>query len=110
MASVNGEIEREAVVAAVARLWQEHLDAEFPAGLRGAELEGIDMVMLDADIAGCVTTWRNNDGSLGRESLRILRHCITELDKVLPLLMEAEEFRYYERLHQLATLTSKTDP
>ncbi|MET8276479.1 MULTISPECIES: hypothetical protein [unclassified Streptomyces] len=110
MASVTGEIEREAVVAAVARLWQEHLDAEFPARLRSAELEGIDMVMLDADIAGCVTTWRNNDGSLEREPLRILRHCITELDKVLPLLTEAEEFRYYERLHQLATLTSQTDP
>ncbi|MFI5635677.1 hypothetical protein ACIA8E_41505 [Streptomyces sp. NPDC051664] len=55
--------------------------------------------MLDSDIAGCVATWRNNDGSLETRPLRILRHCITELDKVLPLLMETEEFRYYERLH-----------
>ncbi|MGY5134287.1 hypothetical protein ACWGJW_18050 [Streptomyces nigrescens] len=36
----------------VARLWQEHLDAKFPAGLRSAELDGSDLVMLDADIAG----------------------------------------------------------
>ncbi|MEU9370604.1 hypothetical protein AB0D71_39315 [Streptomyces avermitilis] len=107
MASVNGEIERNAVAA---RLWQDHLDAEFPTRLRGAELEGIDMVMLDADIAGCVTTWRNNDGSLETKHLRILRHCITELDKVLPLLTQVEEFRYYERLYQLATLTSQSDP
>ncbi|MCX5563493.1 hypothetical protein [Streptomyces sp. NBC_00038] len=58
---MNGESKREAVVS---RLWQEHLDAEFPAGLRGAELAGIDMVLLDADIAGCVTTWRGNGGFL----------------------------------------------
>ena len=104
---MNGETERKAVVA---RLWQDHLDTEFPARLRGAELEGIDMVLLDAGIAGCVTTWRNNGGSLEAEPLRILRDCITELDTVLPLLTQVEEFRYYERLHQLATLTSQTGP
>ncbi|MEV6056995.1 hypothetical protein [Streptomyces sp. NPDC052107] len=96
--------------AVVARLWQEHLDAKFPAGLRGAELDGIDLVMLDADIAGCVTTWRNNGGFLDVERLRILRDCITEFDKVLPLLVDTEELRYYKRLHQLATITSQIDP
>ncbi|WP_405987952.1 hypothetical protein [Streptomyces sp. NBC_00986] len=104
MTSVNGDIEREAVVA---RLWQEHLDAEFPAALRGAELQGVDMVLIDAGIAGCMTTWRGNGGFLDVERLRILRHCVTELDTVLPLLTEPEELRYYERLHQLATLTSQ---
>ncbi|MGW4519441.1 hypothetical protein ACWEO4_48220 [Streptomyces sp. NPDC004393] len=94
----------------VARLWQEHQDADFPAGLRGAELDGIDLVMLDADIAGCVTTWRSNGGFLDAERLRILRDCITELDNVLPLLMDAEELRYYKRLHRLATITSQIDP
>lgn len=66
--------------------------------------------MLDADVAGCVTTWRNNGGFLDAERLRILRDCITELDKVLPLLMNAEELRYYKRLHRLATITSRIDP
>ncbi|MGW1985025.1 hypothetical protein ACWCPJ_21660 [Streptomyces collinus] len=42
-----------------ARLWQEHRAAEFPACLRGAEFEGIDMVMLDADTAGCTSAWVN---------------------------------------------------
>ncbi|OKK02933.1 hypothetical protein AMK26_23730 [Streptomyces sp. CB03234] len=107
MVPVNGEIEREALVA---RLWQEHLDAPFPARLRGAELEGIDMVMLDADIAGCVSTWRDNGGSLDAWRYQVLRDCISELDKILPHLMEAEDLRYYERLHQLATLTSQTAP
>ncbi|WP_051927098.1 hypothetical protein [Streptomyces durhamensis] len=101
----------ESEYEAVARLWHEHLDAEFPAGLRGAERDGIDLVMLDADIAGCVTTWHDNGGFLDAERLRILRHCITELDKVLPLLMNAEELRYYMRLHRLATrLTVRPTP
>ncbi|MFE4959471.1 hypothetical protein ACFRCW_37160 [Streptomyces sp. NPDC056653] len=32
--------------AGVACLWQEHLEAEFPARRRGAELAGIDMVWM----------------------------------------------------------------
>ncbi|WP_327399094.1 hypothetical protein OG194_02245 [Streptomyces sp. NBC_01288] len=100
---MNGDSEREAVVA---RLWQEHLDTEFPARLRGAELEGVDMVMLDMSIAGCVSTWRGNGGFPDAGRLHILRDRVTELDEVLPLLMDVEELQYYERLRHLATLTS----
>ncbi|WP_197287695.1 hypothetical protein [Streptomyces apocyni] len=81
MFPVGGEIKREAVVA---RLWQDHLDAEFPARLRGAELESIDMVVLDVDVVSCVTTWRNGGGSPDAERRLILHNCITKLDKVLP--------------------------
>ncbi|MEU8919240.1 hypothetical protein [Streptomyces nigrescens] len=42
--------------ANVARLWQEHLSAAFPADVRGAEPGDIDIVLLDAAIAGCVST------------------------------------------------------
>ncbi|GGV20548.1 hypothetical protein GCM10010260_70630 [Streptomyces filipinensis] len=104
-------VSEESEYEAVAPLWQEHLDAEFPAALRGAELDGIDLVMLDADIAGCVSTWCGNGGFLDAERLRTLRRCVTELDKVLPLLMNAEELRYYKRLHRLAThLTVRPTP
>ncbi|AWN24917.1 hypothetical protein [Streptomyces sp. NEAU-S7GS2] len=106
MISVSEESEYEVV----ARLWQEHLDAKFPAGLRGAELDGSDLVMLDAAIAGCVTTWRSNGGVLDAKRLRILRDCISELDTVLPLLMDEKELHYYKRLHRLATITSQVDP
>ncbi|GAA2344689.1 hypothetical protein OHT20_36340 [Streptomyces caniferus] len=87
---------------AAARLWQEHLDAPFPAGLRGVELAGIDMVLLDADIAGCVSTWLNNDGFLEGERHGILRDRIEESERVLPLLKETGHLRYHQRLLQLA--------
>jgi hypothetical protein len=67
-------------VAIVARLWQEHWDADFPSGLRGAEpVEGIDMVLLDLNIAGCVHTWLDNGGSLDAKRHRILRNCLAEM-------------------------------
>ncbi|MFJ9242350.1 hypothetical protein [Streptomyces sp. NPDC101776] len=49
-------------------------------------------------------------GARQTKSLRALRRCLTELDVVLPLLTEAEEVRYYERLHRLATLTAQPHP
>ncbi|MFF9817756.1 hypothetical protein [Streptomyces sp. NPDC014006] len=104
MAPVSRENEHRAVVA---RLWQEHLDAKFPAGLRGAELMGIDMVMLDADVAGCVSAWRANSSALDPNRRRILHNCIADLDMVLPVLTTAEDFRYYQRLRHLAVLTSE---
>lgn len=91
-------------------LWQEHLGAAFPAGLRGAEPGGIDIVLLDATIAGCVSTWQNSGGSLDAERHRMLRDCVADLDQVLPLISEAEEVRYCRRLRQLAALTSDSNP
>ncbi|MFA7754242.1 GNAT family N-acetyltransferase [Streptomyces sp. NRRL B-2790] len=74
---------------AVARLWQEHRRAIFPAGVRGADRSGIDMVLLDAETAGCVSTWLGNDGSLGVRGHRILLHCTARLDQILPVLNES---------------------
>lgn len=96
--------------AAVARLWQEHLRARFPAALRGAELAGADMVLLDADIAGCVSVRMNTGEALDAERLGILRDCIADLDRVLPLLGEPEGLGYYRRLRRLALFASAAGP
>ncbi|MEV0173137.1 hypothetical protein AB0I00_18710 [Streptomyces sp. NPDC050803] len=93
--------------ATVLRLWQQHLGAAFPARLRGAELDGIDMVLLDATVAGCVSTWLNNGGFLDAERHRILRDCVQDLERVRPLWTEAEDIRYLGRLGQLAVLVSR---
>lgn len=107
MSRVNSPTEHDAVVA---HLWQEHLHAAFPAGLRGAELAGIDMVLLDAGIAGCVSTWQKNGGVLDAERHRILRDCIADLDQILSLLNETDDLCYCQRLRQLAQLVSNTGP
>ncbi|MGW5371257.1 hypothetical protein ACWER6_31455 [Streptomyces sp. NPDC004009] len=90
-----------------ARLWREHRTCEFPAPLRGAEVEGIDLVMLDADTAGCVHAWIRDGGALDPERGRILRTCVEDLDRVTARISDPAGRRYYERLHRLAVLVAK---
>jgi hypothetical protein len=95
-------------VQKTACLWNEHLQAPFLASLRGAEFAGTDMVLLDAETAGCVVTWLNNGGTLDPERSRILRGCIEDLDRVIPEIAEPAGAQYFERLRQLALLVSET--
>ncbi|MER7682155.1 hypothetical protein [Streptomyces sp. NPDC096934] len=90
--------------AAAARLWQEHVEASFPAGLRGTEPGGIDMVWLDAAVAGCVSTWLSSGGSLDAGRMQILREGVADLDHVVRVITRAEELRYTRRLRELAVL------
>jgi hypothetical protein len=67
----------------IAALWRRHMQWTFPVRLRGEQLAGVDVVMLDADIAGCVTTWLGSTGDLdvGRE--RVLRGCVERLQRLV---------------------------
>lgn len=52
--------------------------------------------MLDADIAGCVTTWLSHGGVLHARRLGILRRRIRALNQVLPELDEADNPRLWQ--------------
>ncbi|SEE48466.1 hypothetical protein SAMN05428954_2763 [Streptomyces sp. 2112.3] len=85
-------------------LWHEHLQAPFPAGLRGAEFGGTDLVLLDADTAGCVLAWLNNGGTLDPERTRVLRSRIEDLGRVIPEVPDSAGIQYCRRLRRLALL------
>jgi hypothetical protein len=104
---VNAADESQVVVA---RLWREFRSEPWPARLNGAELAGIDLVTLDADLAGCVHTWLNNGGLLDARRLRTLNRRIRELEQVLPQLTEADAPRRWQRLHELAQRVSDDSP
>ena len=76
--------------SAVARWYEEYRDAEFPGRFRGEELAGVDLVTLDADIAGCVETWQAGGGRLGGAGRAVLRERLRDLDRVLPLLTDEQ--------------------
>lgn len=97
---------RSGQIQSAALLWQEHRDAEFPANLRGVEVEDIDMVLLDADTAGCASTWINNGGTLDPQRRRILQTRAADLERVIPQISDPSGHRYYQRLHRLALLIS----
>ncbi|WP_211363023.1 hypothetical protein [Streptomyces phaeoluteigriseus] len=86
------------------QLWEEHLRAPFPAGFRGADLAGVDLVLLDAHAAGLVQ--RELRGGLDEEGVAILWACIAGLDKVLPLIGHDGRASYYARLRTMAGVTA----
>ena len=71
----------------IEEIWQEHQGEKFPSGHVGEEIEGIDLALLDADIAGCVETYikrRKLDlkhtailGLLGNSGDTILNYSLT---------------------------------
>lgn len=86
----------------VAALWNEHTRAEFPAGLLGRDVNGVDVVMLDADVAGHVATWGGGGAQkqTDREAKPLSR--LQDLDLVLPAMTSAEA-SYFRRLGAMST-------
>jgi hypothetical protein len=65
------------------------------------EKSGIDLALLDADIAGCVSTFLHNHGKLDDQRRAILRQCRAEIDPVVAAL-DGEARAYYARLLRAA--------
>jgi len=99
-------VSEETVFEAVSRLYQEFMELPFPPGLAGADRAGFDVVMLDADTAGCVFTWIKNGGELEARGRSILLRCIARLDQVMPVLGEADAPEYWHRLYEMARLVA----
>jgi hypothetical protein len=102
MASVN----KETALEAVARLYQEFMALPFPPRLAGADRAGFDLVMLDSDTAAWVFIWLQNGGELEARGRSGLLRCIARLDRVIPVLSEADDPEYWHRLHEMARLVA----
>ncbi|MEU9033146.1 hypothetical protein AB0D46_37750 [Streptomyces sp. NPDC048383] len=97
------------VIAAVRVLWDEHRPASFPRGLAGQDRAGFDLVLVDADIAGCVHTWLDNAGVLDVRLFRVLHWRGSQLTAILTELGEADSPEYWHRLSRMARLVASTD-
>src|SRR5688572_9930185 len=86
-------------------LWKEHVAAPFPKGFRAKDVDGIDFVMLDADIAGCVDTFLER-GNLNLFQTAVLGLCYRHCSYVTPILNK-EGAAYFWRLERLAELVLK---
>jgi hypothetical protein len=90
-------------MATVAQLWTAHSQAAFPGRLWGADVAGVEMVLLDADVAGCVSTWLHDRGILDGQQWDHLAICEQRLIRILPEL-EGFEAEYYQRLLDMTIL------
>lgn len=86
----------------IEELWQEHLGVEFPSGCGGEEVEGIDLVLLDADIAGCIETYLERR-KLDLKHAAILGLCYRDCAVAVKSLNGVAK-DYFLRLEKLAKL------
>ncbi len=85
------------------QLWHDHSNSKFPTGYGGEEIEGIDLVLLDSTVAGCISSFLKNDRQLDLGRTAILGLCYREISIVLRTLKgEAEE--YFTRLESMSKL------
>lgn len=85
----------------VRRLWRMHKAAPFPPQVQAAQVEGVDLVQLDADLAECIIEWIGSGGRLGAERQVVLAQLMAAADLVMPSLPPDERVRY-RRLQRMA--------
>ena len=88
-------------MATIRELWGQHRLAGFPDGLRGAEQQGEDLVLLDADIVGCVQAFLANGDRLDDQRAAVLEVCYQKVSSI-ELSLEGDQRVYFARLRQMA--------
>ena len=84
------------------RLWREHLAASYPDGCSDKDIAGVALVLLDADIAGCVSQCLGG-AHLDPERTALLRRCHGEAVAVTHELRGPAR-DYFERLKRMAAI------
>ncbi|MFF3842576.1 hypothetical protein [Streptomyces sp. NPDC001930] len=88
----------------LARLWEEHGRALYPDSFRGVDVEGVELILLDADVAGLVQ--RELNGGLDDRGIAILWACIADLDKIVPSINSEYCASYFAKLRTMAKLAA----
>ena len=81
-------------------LLNEVKNLQFPSGCAGEEIEGIELVLLDADVVGCADQFYGRFGNLRKPKIEIknaLLSCKKDLEAVLPKLPNNSK-AYFNRL------------
>jgi hypothetical protein len=94
--------------AEVERLWAQHLARPFPPDLRGVAVGDVEVVLLDADIAGFASSWLSS-GRLDRDRQRVLAQCMDEARRLATLLTDSTDAAYFAGLQGLARAVLDAD-
>ncbi|MFI6044233.1 hypothetical protein ACIA8C_21560 [Nocardia sp. NPDC051321] len=84
----------------LAQLWAEHWSAPFPPRCRGVDIENVELVLVDADVAACVSVALSR--ALDDWRRRVLTKCIGDLERIMPHFEDEYEVEYFGRLHDMA--------
>jgi hypothetical protein len=85
----------------ILKLWKQHSAAAFPK--EDKEIDGINVSLLDTEIAGCVHMFIHNGGRLDYQRVLTLRDRLIDLNTII-LFLDKDELDYFNRLRELANL------
>ncbi len=85
--------------------WDQHLETGFPPGAQGVVVDGVDLVRLNADIAGCVDAFVETE-TLDSSQLEILRASVAEANRILPQI-SADAKAYFHYLEVIARAVAR---
>ncbi|MDX2544739.1 hypothetical protein ACOT81_20185 [Streptomyces sp. WI04-05B] len=89
----------------LAQVMAGHMARPFPSGFRGLDVQGQDMVLLDADIYGLAAVVR--EGPLGEQNRAALTRLTTAFGRVLPAIDDEYAAEYYTHVRDMAVLTAE---
>ncbi|MFD4866053.1 hypothetical protein [Streptomyces sp. NPDC058412] len=87
------------------RLWEDHRRALYPDGFRGVDIDGVELILLDANVAGLVYTELTH--GLDDSGIAHLWGCIADLDKAVPLINEEYCAGYFTNLRTMARVAAE---
>lgn len=92
------------VDSGVKALWAAHQRTPFPSAARGTEVNGVDLVLLDSLVAGCVSSLLDANAVPDITKLALLRDLFPQVEGVLPSLV-GESRVYFSQLAQVVVET-----
>ncbi|MFJ8085385.1 hypothetical protein ACIQ6Y_32985 [Streptomyces sp. NPDC096205] len=92
---------------ALSRMTAEHMARPFPPGFRGLDIEGQDMVLLDADAYGYAMGVL--DGPLSEQHRAGLMRMAAVLEKVLSAIEDDYATMYYTHVRDLVALAAEVE-
>ncbi|HXH71825.1 MAG TPA: hypothetical protein VNI58_03310 [Mariprofundaceae bacterium] len=87
----------------ITELWDQFRNAPFPRELGGEEIDGVELVLLDADAAAVVSTFIGKSGKISEQQIQLLEGYVKDASQVLPKL-NGEGMHYFALLLKLCDL------
>ena len=88
-------------------LWAAHRRMPFPSAVRGAEVQGVDLVLLDSLAAGCISSLVDPAGHTDPEKLSLLAELSKQI-QVVTVQLDGEARRYFAHLGGVAEAALRT--
>ena len=85
--------------------WEQHLEAGFPPDAQGVVVDGVDLVRLNTDLAGCIDAFVQTE-TLDATQREILQVSVAEANRILPQL-SADAKRYFHYLEVIARVVAR---